>query len=84
MKKVWEHTRLERVFVLPLEDGHVDNFEIFPSGPPHDDFGVKLRVEGVRKIYPAANKESLDFRVEKLATKYYCWNKLLTAYKQCK
>ncbi len=84
IRKVWEHTRHESVSVIPSEDAHVDDFEIIPSGSPPNDFGTRLRVEGVRKVFPVGNNRSFDFRIEKLATKFYCWNKTSITYKQCK
>jgi len=72
IRKVWEHTKYERVVLMPSEDERVDSFEITAVGPPPDDFGDKLRIEGVRTIYPAGKDSSSDFPVEKLPTKYYC------------
>jgi hypothetical protein len=84
IRKVREHTRHESISVIPSEDAYVDDFEIIPSGPAPDDFGTRLRVEGVRKVYPVQNSPSSDFRLEKLATEHFCWNKTSITYEQCK
>jgi hypothetical protein len=83
ISKLWDHTKLERNFVIPNKDGVVDLFEFDPSGPP-EQIWRKMVVEGVRKVYPVNKNGFSDFRVEKLPKESYCWDHDKRTYLDCK
>jgi hypothetical protein len=84
IRKIWEHTIYESVVLMPSQEERVDRFEITAVGSPPDDLGDKLKIEGVRELYPAGKDSSLGFQVEKLPPKYYCWTANVSSYRECK
>jgi hypothetical protein len=85
ISKLWEHTKYESNY--GTQGGRiVDSFDFVPSKLPDDTVGGgwrKIRVDGVRRIYPPNGKD-FDFHVEKLKTESYCWDGEKISYRMCK
>jgi hypothetical protein len=81
--KLWEHTKQEKHFEKPWENGIVNSFEVSPSDYVEPGW-TKLTVDGVRKIFPPSTGGRSDYRLEKLPTESYCWANEQNTYSLCR
>jgi len=79
IRKIWEHVKFEGSYGTP-GNSTVDSFDFINETPGE---GKRIRVDGVRKLYPSYGKDS-HFYVKKLKTESYCWDGESISYRRCK
>ena len=81
LKSLWTHTLREHAFILPLEDGTVEEYEWKIS-----EDGQEIRVEGLRMVYPKPEKlgdPGGPPTSHTLPTETFCWDSGRVVYVAC-